>query len=79
MGEVKDTVKGGGRKSKPVAGNLVGELQGLRDEVSRLTVIKDDDTQTEGDVAKPENTRKAGTLRAVHSLLTSAQILLEDY
>jgi len=85
MGEVKDTVKGDGLKKKPlrkskIAGdNLIEMFQDLRDEVSRLTSIKDDDTLSEGDDAKAENVRKAGTLRAVHSLLTSAQTLLEDY
>ena len=85
MGEVKETVSGSGLKKKPlkkskIAGeNLIEMFQNLRDEVSRLTTIKDDDTQKEGDDAKPENARKAATLRAVHSLLTAAQTLLEDY
>jgi len=85
MGEVKDTVKGDGLKKKPlkkskIAGdNLIEMFQELRDEVSRLTAIKDDDTQKEGDKEKAENVRKAATLRAVHSLLTASQILLEDY
>ena len=81
MGEVKETVKGSGssKKPKPNEGNLIEQMQELRDEVSRLTAIKDDDTLKEGDTAKAENTRKAGTLRAVHSLLTAAQTLLEDY
>jgi len=85
MGEVKDTVKGDGLKKKPLkksktAGdNLIEMFQDLREEVSRLTAIKDDDVLTEGDDVKPENTRKAATLRAVHSLLTAAQTLLEDY
>ncbi len=50
-----------------------------RDEVSRLTAIKDDDAANEGASLQAENTRKAAQLRAVHSLLTSAQVLLEDY
>ncbi len=85
MGEVKETVSGKGlktkklRKSKIAGKNLIEMFQNLREEVSRLTEIKDDDALTEGDDAKPENTRKAATLRAVHSLLTSAQVLLEDY
>lgn len=85
MGEVKETVKGKGlkpktlRKSKIAGENLIEMFQGLREEVGRLTEIKDDDTLTEGDEERPENTRKAATLRAVHSLLTSAQTLLEDY
>ena len=85
MGEVKDTIKGSGPKKKPKskAGastkNLVEQFDELRDEISRLTAIKDDDTQTEGKDAKAENVRKAAMLRAVHTLMTAAQTLLEDY
>ncbi len=78
MGEVKDTVKGT-KKIKPKKGNLIAQVQELRDEVSRLTAIKDDDAANEGASLQAENTRKAAQLRAVHSLLTSAQVLLEDY
>lgn len=83
MGEVKDTVKGTPppkAKTKPVAGgNLIARMEDLRDEISRLTTIKDDDTVSEGDAAKAENIRKAATLRAAHSLITSAKVLLEGY
>ena len=82
MGEVSDTVKGSGLKSKPTKDsdkNLISAVQSLRDEVSGLIQIKDDDTVKEGDTKKAENTRKAATLRAVHSLLTASQNLLEDY
>ena len=85
MGEVKDVVKGDALKKKPlkkskIAGdNLIEHFQQLRDEVSRLTQIKDDDTLKEGDDIKAENVRKAATLRAVHSMLTASQTLLEDY
>lgn len=78
MGEVKDAVKGTA-KPKPKTGNLIDQVQELRDEVSRLTAIKDDDALNEGAASLAENTRKAAQLRAVHSLLTSAQVLLEEY
>jgi hypothetical protein len=81
MGEVKEEVKGKGlaSKSQLKGDNLVESIKALRDEISRLTVIKDDDTAKEGKEKAAENTRKAGTLRAAHSLLTAAQTLLEDY
>jgi hypothetical protein len=82
MGEVNDTVKGSGLKSKPTKDsdkNLVSAVQSLRDEVSHLISIKDEDTLKEGKDKVAENTRKAGTLRAVHSLLVASQSLLEDY
>ncbi len=86
MGEVKDTVKGDGLKKKllkkkpKVEGeNLIEYFEALREEVSRCITIKDDDSYTEGDKAKPDNVRKAALLRSVHSLLTSGLTLLEDY
>ena len=90
MGEVKDAVKGPGPKKKKsgILGkkntshdgqNLIEHFRELRDEVSELTSIKDDDVTTEGDDAKAENIRKAALLRACHSLLTSCQTLLEEY
>ena len=82
MGEVKDVVKGDGLKSKPTKAsdkNLILAVQSLRDEVSHLIQVKDDDSLNEGDVKKADNMRKAATLRAVHSLLTASQNLLEDY
>jgi len=84
MGEVKDTVKGSGPKpskkaTKKAEGNLINQVIDLMDEVGRLTVIKDDDTLSEGDAAFADNTRKAATLRAAHSLLTATRTLLEEY
>ena len=83
MGEVKDTVKGSPpekrKKSMKSDDNLVNQIQTLRDEVSDLITIKDDDAAKEGKDAYAENVRKAASLRAVHSLLTSTQRLLEDY
>lgn len=85
MGQVKDTVKGSGlkkkvlQKSKIEGDNLIEHVGALLDEVSHCIQVKDDDTLTEGDDAKAENARKAGTLRAVHSLLTTSRTLLEDY
>ena len=82
MGEVKEAVKGSApppASNPALGGNILQQLQGLTDEVSRLTSIKDNDVMTEGDAAKPENTRKAGTLRAVASLLRASKTLLEDY
>ena len=80
MGEVKDVVCGSGLKSKPiVSSNLTDSIKALRDEVSRLTQIKDEDTAKEGKEVMAENARKAALLRAVHSLLTTSQTLLEDY
>lgn len=84
MGEVKDKVKGTGAPSKSVGGssdngNLLQQVQIISDEVSRLTALKDDDVLTEGDTAKPENVRKAATLRAAGGLLRHVKNLLEDY
>jgi hypothetical protein len=85
MGEVKETVKGSGstrKKKKPATKqtkNLIQEVSDLKDEVSRCIQVKDDDTQSEGDLAKAENIRKSGLMRAVYSLLNSAQALLEEY
>ena len=63
MGDVKNSVKGSGPKkkllSKKAEGNLIKQVDCLRDEVSRLTAIKDDDTLKEGDAAIADNTRKA--------------------
>jgi hypothetical protein len=86
MGEVKDKVKGDGlkkkllRKKKIVEGkNLIEYFEALQEEVSECIQIKDDDSLSEGDLAKPDNVRKAALLRSVHSLLTSGLTLLEDY
>jgi len=83
MGEVKEAVRGSGspRRSTavPGGGNLLEQLRELKDEVSRLVGIKDDDTLSEGDTEMPENARKAATLRAVHGLIRAAERLLEDY
>ena len=86
MGEVKEAVKGSGRAKpkrklfgKDKSTNLVDELHGLREEISRLTAIKDNDALTEGDDARADNVRKAAQLRAAHTLLTSAATLMEDY
>ena len=78
MGEVSEKIKGGTPAARP-DGNLKQQVQGLVDEVSRLTAIKDEDTVSEGADARPENTRKAATLRAANSLLRGAKALLEDY
>ena len=89
MGEVKESVKGSGPSKKKGWGkkkkgatdgkNLIEHFRELRDEVSELTEIKDDDVEKEGDAEKAENMRKAAIRRACHSLLTSCQALLEDY
>jgi hypothetical protein len=88
MGEVKDAVKGTPSPSKKLLGkitgkdtpkNLVEQVHEMREKVSRLTAIKDDDTLSEGDAAKPDNVRKAAQLRAAHALLTAVATLLEDY
>lgn len=81
MGEVLDAVKGSGSKksTSTVGTNLQQQVQALTDEVSRLLVIKDNDVATEGDAARPENERKAATLRATSSLLRASKRLLEDY
>jgi len=83
MGEVKDTVKGDPPKKRKERmksdSNLVDQMQTLRDEVSDLITIKDKDAESEGKKVYAENVRKAAALRAVHSLLTSSQRLLEDY
>ncbi|APU88925.1 hypothetical protein Rctr197k_119 [Virus Rctr197k] len=82
MGEVKDEIKGPAPKRKATnkrAQNLLDDVRSLMDEVSELTAKKDDDTASEGEAAAPENVRKAGSLRAVHSLLTACKTLLENY
>lgn len=85
MGDVKEAVKGSGasRPKKHATAdaptNILADLGRLQDEVADLTVAKDEDTLTEGETARPENARKAATLRAVHSLLTTCKVLLEDY
>jgi hypothetical protein len=83
MGEVKDTVHGTPPKKRQKAlksgDNLVDQFKNLKDTVSDLIMIKDDDTLKEGEAEKAENVRKAAHLRAVHSLLTAAETLLEDY
>lgn len=83
MGDVKDAVKGTPRKSKKKKssdnGNLQQRVASLMDDVSDCIIQKDDDVHTEGDAAKAENMRKAGLLRAVHTLLACSKNLLEDY
>ena len=83
MGEAKDTIHGTPPKKRQKVlksgDNLVNQIKNLKDTVSDLIVIKDEDTLQEDNSEKAENIRKAANLRAAHSLLTSAQILLEDY
>lgn len=86
MGEVKEAVKGtppppAPSKAAAVSNNMnvLDRVRALCDEVSDLTAKKDADTLSEGAAAAPDNQRKAATLRAVHSLLTSAKNLLKDY
>ena len=85
MGDVKDTVKGTPPKKRLKSrkklgkGNLVDQLQELQDEISDLISTKDHDTLTEGDDLRPENTRKAATLRSMHTLIVGAKNLAEDY
>jgi len=83
MGEVKDTIQGTPPPERKKAlgsdKNLIKQIQTIKDQVSELTTIKDKDTLTEGDTEKSNNVRKAAMLRAVHSLLTASQGLLEDY
>jgi hypothetical protein len=83
MGEVKDTVQGTPpkkrRKSLGSDKNLIKQIQTIKDEVSDLTSIKDQDSMDEGEAEKPNNMRKAALLRAVHSLMTASQALLEEY
>jgi len=81
MGEVKDAVKGTGpsRKKNPIDANLTDQARTFAAELSRLTVIKDDDVLSEGEGERPENIRKAAQLRAAHALMTHVIALLEDY
>lgn len=82
MGDVKEEVKGSAPKRKaktPGAENILGSVRSLKDELSELVTMKDDDVQKEGDAAKPENQRKAATLRASSALLVAIESLLEDY
>lgn len=81
MGIVSDTIKGTPKRKarEHTNQNLLDEITAMMDEVSDLTTLKDDDTQTEGEAVAPENIRKAGSLRAVHALLSAAKTLLENY
>lgn len=83
MGEVKDTVNGIPPKkpSKKILEhpNLITRIKDLQDEISRLVVIKDEDTQKEGDIEFANNTRKAALLRSAYSLLGATKVLLEEY
>lgn len=76
----KKLVGWGGRKGVgDEAANMVQYVEALAEEVSRLTSIKDDDVDKEGSTKAAENMVRAGRLRAVHTLLTTAQVILEDY
>ena len=85
MGDVKDTVKGTPPKkrlksrSKLGKGNIVDQLQELQDELSELITTTDVDILHEGVDLRPENTRKAATLRSMHTLIVGAKNLAEDY
>jgi len=84
MGEVKETVKGDGPKKKIFGktvehGNLIEQVANLKDKVSKCASVKDNDAATEGDSSKSDNLRKAALLKAAHSLLTTVQVLLEEY
>lgn len=79
MGAVKEAVKGKGKVREVREDNLLDRLTAMCDDVSELTAQKDRDTEEEGDAAYNENHRKAGLLRAAHSLLMSAKGLLEKY
>lgn len=84
MGDVKESVKGSGPPSKrkkkvKYQGNLQEGLSSLMDEVSACIQTKDHETETEGPGAKAENERKAGLLRGVYSLLSSAKTMLLEY
>jgi hypothetical protein len=71
VGKVKSKVKGNGDIKK--------RIEHLMDDITDCIVKKDNDTKTEGDTEKAENTRKAGILRAAHSLLSCTKYLLETY
>ncbi len=60
-------------------GNLVSQVQGIRDEVSRCISIKEDDVEAEGDALRAENESKVVMLQSAYNLLTKAQHMLEDY
>jgi hypothetical protein len=82
MGEVKDEIKGPAPKRKAKSKtnqNLLDDITSMMEEVSDMTAKKDEDALTEGDAAAPENVRKAGSLRAVHALLSTCRTLLENY
>jgi len=80
MGDVNEAVHGSKKLSpKLVEGNLNERMQALLDEVSELTMKKDQDVLDEGDAAKAENVRKAALLRSASSLLRATKRLLEDY
>jgi len=87
MGVVKETVKGSGppaAKTKKKKGdvksqNLIQMTEDLMDEISQCVQVKDDDTETEGDLQKAENIRKAQSLRSAHKMLMGVKAILEDY
>jgi hypothetical protein len=84
MGEAKEIIKGSGSSARSQQApadtkNLMVLTQNIMNEVSNCIVIKDHDTQTEGENAKADNIRKAALLRSCYTLLKSAKILMEDY
>ena len=80
MGEVKDSVtKRSPKPKKALDAGMLETAERLRDELSRCTAIKDDDTLSEGDDLRAENMRKATQLRSAHVLASGICALLEDY
>jgi len=59
-------------------GNLISQMQGIRDELSRLIIIKEGEAETEGDGERPENVRKLSRLRGAYGILSDAQNELSD-
>jgi hypothetical protein len=81
MGEVKDAVTKRTPRDvkKPLDTGLMETAERLRDELSRCTAIKDDDTLNESADQRAENIRKATQLRSAHVLMSGVCALLEDY
>lgn len=82
MGEAKETIKGSGQKTQrrpEDTGNLIDRVGSLMEAVSNCIVVKDNDTQTEGETAKADNLRKATLLRSCYTLLKGAKTLMENY
>lgn len=59
-------------------GNLISQMQGIMDELSKLIIIKLKDVETEGDAMRADNLRKVAKLKTAYTLLMDVQNELSD-